>query len=235
MVKPTKKSILSKLPMMKLQVAMIFVISYVLEIPRYLETKLEEVTCNGYSYVIWRSTQLTENSVYTILYRSIFTSLLIIYLPLFLTGIMSHFLIKFLIQKRKIRHQLLVPQVLQSKIVKHTSEENITTVLTVIALTYIICMVPVALYPIFRLFLSSSYCGSFLSYFSTTADFVHIVNSAFTFFIYYLNIPMFRTCLREMLQNCFHCKWERKRKIQCFKSSVKTIVVTVSSEIAKSS
>ena len=141
-VKPTKKSILSKLPMVKLQVALIVVISYVLEIPRYLETKLEEVTCNGYTYVTWRSKQLTENPVYTILYRSIFTSLLIMYSPLFLTGFMSHFLIKFLIQKRIIRHQLLVPKVLESKILKHTSDENITTVLTVIALTYIICMVP---------------------------------------------------------------------------------------------
>ena len=221
--------------MVKLQVALIVVISYVLEIPRYLETKLEEVTCNGYTYVIWRSTQLTENPIYTVLYRSIFTSLLIMYLPLFLTTFMSHFLIKFLIQKRKIRHQLLVAKVLESKMVKHTSDENITTVLTVIALTYVICIIPVALYPIFRLFLSSSYCGSFISYFSTTADFVHIVNSAFNFFIYYLNIPMFRTCLKEMLQNCFYCKRERKTKIQCFKSSVKTIVVTVASEIAKSS
>ena len=58
--------------MVKLQVAMIVVISYVLEIPRYLETKLEEVTCNGYTYVIWHSTQLMENDVYTILYRIYF-------------------------------------------------------------------------------------------------------------------------------------------------------------------
>ena len=208
---------------------------YVLEIPRYLETKLEEVTCNGYTYVIWRSTQLVEDPVYTILYRSIFTSLLIMFLPLFLTGFMSYFLIKFLIQKRKIRHQLLAPKGLESKMVKHTSDENITAVLTVIALTYIICMIPLALYPILRLFLSTLYCGSFLSYFSTTADFVHIVNSAFNFFIYNLNIPMFRTCLREMLENCCYYKKEKKTKIQCFKSSVKTIVVTVSSKIVKSS
>ena len=158
-----------------------------------------------------------ENPVYTILYRSIFVSLFIMYLPLFLTGFMSHFLITFLIQKRKIRNQLLVAKAFESKMVKHTSDENITTVLTVIALTYmtyIMCMIPVALYPIFPPFLSSSNCGSFLSYFSTTADFVHIISSAFNFFIYYLNIPMFRTCPKEVLENCCYCKREKGKKTE---------------------
>ena len=63
-VKPTKKSTLSKLPMVKLQVALIVVIRYVLEKPRYLETKLEEVTCNGYTYVIWHLLNIGSIRIY---------------------------------------------------------------------------------------------------------------------------------------------------------------------------
>ena len=229
-----KKFLLSTIKMVKLQVFLTVVFSYLLEIPRYFETKMEEVTCNGYTYVIWSSTQLTENHVFEILYRSIFTSLLINYSPLFLTTLMSYFLIKFLTQKRKIRNKFLVKTAFESKMVKHDPDENIATVLVVIALTYIICMVPVALYPIFRLFLGASYCGSFLFYFSTAADFVHIVNSAFNFFIYYLNISMFRTCLKKMLDNCGFCRTEKKTKVHSFKSAVKIGVAAVSPEIVKS-
>ena len=226
-----KKFLHSTINIVKLQVFLTVVFSYLLEIPRYFETKMEEVTCSGYTYVIWSSTQLMENHVFKILYRSILTSLLINYLPLFLTALMSYFLIKYLIAKRKIRTQFLAKRAFESKMEKHDPDENITTVLTVIALTYIFCMAPVALYPIFRLFLGTSYCGSFLFYFSTAADFVHIVNSAFNFFIYYLNIPMFRTCLKKMLENYGFCKSEKKTKVH----SLKIGVAAVSPEIVKSS
>ena len=103
-VKPMKKSLHSTIKMVKLQVFLTVVFSYVLEIPRYFETRMEEVTCNGYTYVIWSSTQLMENQVSKILYRSILTSLLISYLPLSLTALMSYFLIKYLNAKRKIRN-----------------------------------------------------------------------------------------------------------------------------------
>ena len=221
-IKPSRYSTLS---MVQLQVALILTFSYIIQIPKYFEHNIKEVTCNGHKYVTIVSTDVVTNLLYQILYKNILNSLLITYIPLLMTVILTFRLVKFLPRKEKLRKHLLVPR----ERAKLKSDDTITTVLIVIAVIYITCLIPTALYPFLRLVLEINSCDSLFYFFAAFAETVAILNCALNFFVYYLNIPRFRRCLKGIFQN-FCCSLQRT-KINPLKSSVKVVVVTVASDL----
>ena len=172
--------------------------SIFLEIPRYFEKEVVEHTCINHTFYLLQERGFVDHDLYNILYRNIIYPMFKRYLPLVITGILTFFLIKFLILRRKTRNGIFVTGGKHSNV----PIDHITKVLTIIAIMYVLCLTPGAVYPIVRLFVDTGSCDSVYNYFAMIADLLSIVNSSLNFFVYYLNIPAFRESLMNMLKKC---------------------------------
>ena len=167
-------------------------IAFLLEIARFFEYRVQEIPCSNITLMFPLTTGLAENDLYQILYRTIIYASIRRYIPLLVTSILTYHLVKFLLQKRKVRKTIL-----RGGIHIHCNEADIlkdyiTMELTVIALVYVLCLLSGAMYPILRSFVDTEPCYSFFVYFAVIADTLAILNSSLNFFIYYLNIPVFK-------------------------------------------
>ena len=194
---------LSSLKAARVHLVSVVTIAFLVEIARLFEYRIQEMSRSNSTLMFPLTTGLAEDDVYQILYRTIIYASIRRYIPLFVTSILTYHLVKFLLEKRKIRKTIL-----RGGIHIHGNEADIlkdyiTMVLTVIALVYVVCLLPGAMYPIIRLFVATEPCYSFFVYLATTADTLAILNSSLNFFIYYLNIPVFKKSLKKMVPKCY--------------------------------
>ena len=180
-------------------VTVVVISSVLLEIPRYFEYKVVEHTCNNHTFYLRKERDFVDHDLYENMYRNKIYPVFNRYLPLVITSVLTFFLIKFLILRRNTRNGIFVTGGEHS----YVSIDHITMVLTIIAVMYILCLTPGAIYPILRLFVDTGPCDSAYNYFAMIADLLAIVNSSLNFFIYYLNIPAFRESFRNMLKKCY--------------------------------
>ena len=206
--------------------AALIVISFVLEIPRYLEYQIMELPCEGESFLFAVRTPLTCNNFYHIIYRSTLSPVLRRIVPLVLTSGLTICMIKHLRKQDEIRKLLLFDNASVARELKPLPNGRIMKVLGKIAVVYIVCLLPGAVYPILRHLVITGICTGFFNIFVMTADTLSILNSALNFFIYYPNIPLFRECLKEMF-NKRKCRRNRN-KVFPSKTSVKVLVTVVS-------
>ena len=222
-----KTQSLSTIEMAQLQMGVIVVISFLLEIPRYFEYEIRQFSCDGQRYYLAVKTDLWENDVYFILYRSTFTLIVRRICPLVITSTLTFLMIKHLQKQNHIRKGLLAdPTFTSRKRLRPLPSELLTKVLAMIALAYVLCLFPGAIYPILRHFIESNSCTSFFNVFAVSTETLSILNSALNFFIYYPNIPLVRECLKEMFSKC-KCRRNRN-KVSPSKTSVKVVVTVVS-------
>ena len=174
------------------------VFSVVLEIPRYFEYEVVEHTCNNHTFYLRKERDFLDHDLYDTMYRNIIYPVFKRYLPLVITSVLTFFLIKFLVLRRNTRNGIFVIGSQHSNV----PIDHITMVLTIIAVMYVLCLTPGAIYPIVRLFVDTGSCDSVYNYFAMIADLLAIVNSSLNFFVYYLNIPAFRESFRSMLKKC---------------------------------
>ena len=186
----------------KIQLAAVVISSVFLEIPRYFESEVVEMTCNNHIFYLRQERHFVDHDLYDILYRNIIYAVFKRYLPLVITAVLTFFLIKFLILRKNTRNGIFVTGGEHSNV----PIDHITKVLAIIALMYILCLAPGAIYPIVRLFMDPGSCDSVFNHFVIIADLLSMVNSSLNFFVYYLNIPAFRESLRSMLRKC----WKRR-------------------------
>ena len=106
-VRSLQTSSLSTIEMARIHVALVLIISFILEIPRYFELQISELTCNGNRFLIPITTDLVYNQVYHILYRSIFTVIVRRILPLVITSILTFCMVKYLREQNQRRKRLL--------------------------------------------------------------------------------------------------------------------------------
>ena len=220
-----KTQSLSRIEMAQLQMGVIVVISFLLEIPRYFEYEIRELSCEGQRLFLPVKTDLWQNDVYFILYRSTFTLIVRSICPLVITSTLTFLMIKRLQKQNHIRKGLLADPTLTNR--RNTLRPlQLTKVLAMIAFAYVLCLSPAAIYPILRHFMETKSCTSFYNVFAVSTETLAILNSALNFFIYYPNIPLFRECLKEMFSKC-ECRRNRTR-VYPSKTSVKVVVTVVS-------
>ena len=188
----------STIKAVKIQLAAVVIFSVIVEISRYFEYKVVEKTCNNHTFYLRREQEFVDHDLYDILYTNIIRPLFRRYLPLIITTIPTFLLIKFLILTKTTRRGIFINHGEHSNI----PIDHITKVLVVIAVMYILCLTPGAIYPIVRLFVDTGSCDSVYNYFIIIADLLAIVNSSLNFFVYYLNIPSFRESLKSTLRKC---------------------------------
>ena len=73
-----------------------------------------------------------------------------------------------------------------------------------VALVYVICLTPNAVYPVIGQFIdvTGANCDSVFRYVVAIGDILSLVNASVNFFIYYLNIPAFKKCIAEIIPSC---------------------------------
>ena len=202
MAQSLNKPIISSLKAARVHLIAVVTVAFLLEIARLFEYTIQEIPCSNTTLMLPLTTGLAENDLYQILYRTIIYASIRRYIPLLVTSILTYHLVKFLLEKLKIRKTIL-----RGGIHIHGNEADIlkdyiTMVLTVIALVYVLCLLPGAMYPILRLFVDTAPCYSFFVYFAVMADTLAILNSSLNFFIYYLKIPVFKKSLKQMAPKC---------------------------------
>ena len=187
----------------KVQLVIVVLCSIILEIPRIFESGIIQRECDGHKYYVKRTTELVDNDVYDILYRTIIYSLYKKYIPFLVIFIPTVHLVRFLVTSRKLRKTVLFNGISNQGEQSNISIDYLTKVLAVIACMYIICGTPSAIYPIVRQFVpSDTDCTSAFHYFFHIADLLSLLNSSLNFFVYYVNIPAFRKCLKDILKKC---------------------------------
>ena len=203
---------LSSLKAARIHFVLVVTIALLVEIGRLFEYRIQAMSCSNTTLMFPLTTGLAEDDVYQILYRTIIYASIRRYIPLFVTSILTYHLVKFLLEKRKIRKTILRGGIHINGNEANILKDYITMVLTVIALVYVVCLLPGAMYPIIRLFVPTEPCYSFFVYFTTTADTLAILNSSLNFFIYNLNIPVFKRSLKKMIPE--YCI--RKKAKDCY-------------------
>ena len=185
-----------------------------------------ELPCDGESFLFAVRTPLTYNHLYYIIFRTTLSPVIRRIAPLVLTSGLTICMIRHLQKQNEIRKLLLFDNVSVSRELKPLPNGRIMKVLGKIALVYIVCLLPGAVYPILRHLVITGICTGFFNIFVMTADTLSILNSALNFFIYYPNIPLFRECLKEMFSKC-KCRRNRS-KVYPSKTSVQVLVTVVS-------
>ena len=183
---------------------LIILISFLIEIPTYFEFKVKEINCKNETVFSRWPEDWVENEVYQYLYKSVLYPLLIRLLPLILTSILTYKLVRFLIERRRIRKKLLLTGFKAENRQNVLDIDHLTKVLTTVALVYVICLTPSAVHPIIEQFTDAAAedCDSGFGYFSAISDILGLVNVSVNFFIYYLNIPAFRKCIAKIIPSC---------------------------------
>ena len=154
----------------KIQLGVVVTLSFLLEIPRYFKHKIVELNCFGkIVYARWPP-DLVEDDLYQHLFRSGLYPLIKRYIPLFITSILTFLLVKFLIKRNRVRRTVLSRSIQNANERNNTDIDYLTKVLATIALMYIICLTPGAIYPILRLYIDTGSCDSTYNYFVIIAD-----------------------------------------------------------------
>ena len=220
---------LSTIEMAQLQMGVMVVVSFLLEIPRYFEYEIREFSCDEQRLFVPVKTDLWQNDVYFILYRSTFTLIVRKICPLVITSTLTFLMIKHLQKQNHIRKGLLADPTLTSRNTpRPLPSEQLTKVLAMITIAYVLCLFPWAIYPILRHYIEMESCTSFFNVFAVSTETLAILNSALNFFIYYPNIPLFRECLKEMFSKCKFRSRRNQTKVYPSKTSVKVVVTVVS-------
>ena len=206
--------------------AAVIAISLVLEIPRYLEYQIMELPCEGESFLFAVRNPLTHNHLYYSMYRSTLVPLIRKIVPLIVTSGLTICMIRHLRKQNVIRKLLLLDNAPVARELQPLTNRGLMRVLGMIAIVYMVCLLPGAIYPIFRHLVPTGSCTGFFNIFVMSADTLSILNSALNFFIYYPNIPLFRECLKEMFSKC-KCRRSRN-KVYSSKTSVNVLVTVVS-------
>ena len=197
--KPLKARRLSSRRGVQIQLAVVIITSLIIELPRYFEYRIEEISINGTTYYFLDSTELWDSFLYQLLYKTIAIVVMRRILPISVTLLLTVLLVRYLYHRIDVRNKMFA-----SKKEGHGQSGNtVTYVLIIIATCFIICHTPGTIYPIFRITKEiPTYCDHFYTYFSIIADMLSMLNSALNFFIYYPAIPSFRRRLLKLLRGC---------------------------------
>ena len=203
-VKSKKNSSLSKYKSTKVLLTLIILIAFLIEIPTYFEFEVEEINCKNETVFSRWPEDWIENEVYQHMYKSTLYPLFIRFLPLILTSIFTYKLVRFLMERRRIRKNLLSSGLNIEYRLNVVDIDHLTKVLTMVALVYVICLFPSAVHPVIGQFIdvTEANCDSAFGYFAVIADILGLINVSENFFIYYLNIPAFKKCIVEIIPSC---------------------------------
>ena len=184
------------------QVIAIWIVAFLYNLPRFFEYHITPYTDSNTNQTFMASlpTALGKNKIYQILYGNVLYFLVMFLVPLVTLVILNCKLIKGLRRTRHKRAQLLKTH---NDDTCSKSEEDITYMLIVVVLVFVVCQAPAILTQILRVFLDKDHrgCPRFIFYYERLSDLMVVLNSSMNFLIYCFCSEKFRRILVGVLCN----------------------------------
>ena len=201
--KPYQASRLCTVVQAKRQLSAVILFAIIYNIPRFLAAKVARDTdsATNKTIVYPSATEFGENKYYNTIYVSIFYFLFLIFIPLMILTLLNIKLVTALKEIKRKRAELVSA--------RQQQDNNVTFVLIIVVLVFIICQSPALVNQILWNVLpdKARKCGYFQFYLSKLSNALVILNSSVNFLIYFL----FNTRFRQVLVECF-CKGQFKPK-----------------------
>lgn len=190
-----------------IQVVVMGLLAVMVDLPKYWETRPVTTTLDNYTYHNIQTTPLWSNWYYQMIYKNVLMIAMRKLIPICVVVLFTYRLVRILMLRKQYRIKVLHRP-------RQHNEDIVTTVLVVVAVVFMVCHIPMAIYPILRIVMTvSTYsCHTTYMYLATSADVMALLNSAVNFIIYYPFIPMFRSTLKHMVcgsrQDCHDIEGE---------------------------
>ena len=175
------------------QVIFIVCFCVIFEVPRYWERTPQLVPDT--TFIELERTSLYYDKYYQILYKNLLSFIFRRLIPLTLTTIMVWKRVRLLETWRRSRARTF------NKTHLPEEQERLTKVLIVLAIVFVATHIPVSIYPILRIITPppEKSCNHFYFYFAYFADFLVVMNSSLTFYIFYPGIPRYRRIALQVI------------------------------------
>ena len=193
------------------QYIVIIAVAICIDIPRYFEVKL---TTHNDSYVYLSQTSLLDNSIYLLVFKTIFVMTLRLLLPIVLTVIFTFALGHAIYKTRqKIAKRVSVGGPSISSKSTHTNglqftkrrtahRDRLTFSFTIIAVLTLFCLTPGMVDFVYSLFFKEFMlpCPNIYGILAEIGEICLVLNSATNFYIYYPTLETFRRDVWNLLQ-----------------------------------
>ncbi|KAK2166142.1 hypothetical protein LSH36_41g03024 [Paralvinella palmiformis] len=195
--KPFKASMLCTLRRAKIQVVSVVVFAVVFNFPRFFQYRTKWTCHNGTEplHPELYDSAIGPDTTFGIVYTNALYTILVLLLPLLLlVGLNTQLVREIRASRRRAslvpgRHGMTVP-----------SEDNISVIMIIIIVVFIICQTPDRLYQILSVVMfKSPQCNTVRSKVQAFCNLFIIVNSSTNFVIYYLFRRSFRKILKQRI------------------------------------
>ena len=192
--KPFQAPKLCTLKRAKIQVAVVVIFSVCFNIPKFFQY---DIVYNGTDVgaITIASSWIGPDTVFGIVYTNAMYTVLVMLLPLLLLiGLNTHLIRDMRASRQRAsvvagRHGMVAP-----------SEENISIIMIIIIVVFIICQTPDRIYQILNLVLfDQTKCDIVKSRLQAVCNLLIIINSSTNFIIYYLCRKSFRIILKQRI------------------------------------
>ena len=180
----------------------LFVIAFsvIFNVSRFFEYDFEStVDEHGVTVIYLGESKLAENTVYQIVYKNVAYFLIMFLIPLIMLIILNYKLILALRETKRRRAQLHCTQ--QSR-----SEDDITLMLIVVVLVFIVCQTPALFTQVLGNTLSTeqTLCPAPFFYHARISDLLVVGNSSLNFIVYCFCSKKFREILKSLVCTSRH-------------------------------
>ena len=186
----------------RVAVAVIVVVSALLEVPRYFEMRIERDEGTGLATV--HPTDLWYERLYQLVYRSILMTGARVLLPCVGVVLLTLRLVVSLLAARRERARLVTTRSVSKEDFRYgirgtSGEQTLASTSVTVILVFILCMTPTVVYPVVRLFtpVDTSRCDSSYAHVVIISEFLLVVNATVNFVIYFLMRATFRRNFRR--------------------------------------
>ena len=181
----------------RLQLVIVLLLGVLLNIPRFFQNDVVYIRGQNSTIDIphLNSTIIGEHTLFGKVYTNALYTVCVLILPLLILSVVNYKLIKAIQKAKRMRESMLATQTTNSK--QNGEESNVTLVMIIIVVAFIVCHTPDRLLQIIRVSFPSltPRCGSLMYYLMDTVNLLIIINSSTNFVIYYFLRKRFRKIL----------------------------------------
>lgn len=192
--RPYEASSLCSVQHARQHVVLVWIFSILYNLPRFFEYKVATIVNPHTNSTHLRPvlTEMGRNKVYQIVYSNAFYFVVMFLIPLVLLVLLNYKLILALRRTKKKRAQLISSVDANSR-----SEDDITLVLIVVVLVFVVCQTPALVTQGLVSFvdIQERICPKIVFYYERLSDLMVVANSSMNFIIYFLCSKKFRQIL----------------------------------------
>ena len=187
-------------------------VAVIIDIPRFFEITIFEYTENNVTYKYHDYSDMYKHSLYQLIYKNIIMCLYRKIIPLVIITVLGIRLILAIHRAKKARQNMQNAETSSGR----SGEMKVTITMLAIMVTFVLCQLPSAIYPIVRLLNNSvdgaDICDKF-DIFVRVADTLGVLNSSVNFIIYIASSQKFLQEAQSICCSCVHPKkgWKEEK------------------------